>query len=129
MPHLATFPDPRPARPLTDARHAPSAATRYIGGMKPASLPAVPVEPALRADLEAALEQGESIEEFIEGAVAERVRRRKEARAEFLARGQASFENWKRTGVSFTWEEVECELRRKLELAEQRLAAKRASPR
>jgi len=92
--------------------------------MKSASLPAVPVEPSLHAELEAALEEGESMAEFIEGAVAEQVRRRQHARAEFLAKGRASLEEARRTGVFVSNEEVLRRLEDKLEAAERLRAAR-----
>jgi hypothetical protein len=96
---------------------------RYIGGMKTSSLPAVPVEPALRAELEAALEEGESMDEFIEEAVRERVRLRREAQAAFIARGRASLEEARRTGVYHKAEDVLNELKDMLEDARRRKAA------
>jgi hypothetical protein len=124
MPHLSTASDPRQAGLPVHPDRAPGPATRYIGGMKSASLPAVPVEPALRAELEAALEEGESMDEFIEGAVAERVRRRQAARAEFLARGRASLEEARRTGTFIPAEEVLRGLEDKLEAAKRRMASR-----
>jgi hypothetical protein len=88
--------------------------------MKSASLPAVPVEPALRADLEAVLEEGESMDEFIEGAVAERVRRRKAARAAWLESARRSAEEAERTGITYPASVVLAELQQKLEDARAR---------
>jgi dsDNA-binding SOS-regulon protein len=79
--------------------------------MKTSPLPAVAIEPALRAQLDAALEQGESVDEFVEEAVREHVRRRQQAQAAFLARAQASLEEAQRTGEFHTLEQVERELR------------------
>lgn len=94
-----------------------------IGEMKTSSLPAVPVEPALRAELEAALAEGESMDEFIEGAVRERVRQRRELHAAFVARGLASLEEARRTGVYHKAEDVLNELKDMLEDARRRKAA------
>jgi hypothetical protein len=128
MSHQQIVSHPRTSVVFIHPDHPPGAATRYIGEMKTASLPAVPVEPALREELEAALEEGESMDEFIEGAVRERVRRRKEARAAFIARAMASLEEAERTGVYYSLEEVERMLRRKVEEAKKRHAAKHGSP-
>ena len=123
MPHHHSVPDPRSAGVLTWFDRVADAATRYIREMKTASLPAVPVDPALRADVEAALEEGETLDEFIEEAVAERVRRRREARAAFIARGKASLEEVRRTGVFIPAEQVLRELEAKLEDAKRRKVA------
>ncbi len=90
--------------------------------MKTATLPTVPVEPALRAELEASLEEGESVGEFIEEAVAERLQRRKEARAAFLERGLESLAEAERTGVYIPAEQVLKHLEDKLEGARRRMA-------
>ena len=125
MPHHHSVPNPRSAGVLTWFDRVAEPAARYIREMKTSSLPAVPVDPALRADVEAALEEGESMDEFIEGAVAERVRLRKEARAAFIARAEASLDESKRTGVVFTLDEVERELRLEMDVANRRFAAQR----
>jgi len=123
MPHLSTASDPRQAGLPVHPDRAPRAATRYIGGMKSASLPAVPVEPALRAELEAALEEGESMDEFIEGAVAERVRRRQAARQAFVMRARQSRDEARRTGVTYPAAVVLGELQRMLDDARARKKA------
>lgn len=125
MPHHHSVPNPRSSGVLTWFDRVAEPAPRYIREMKTSSLPAVPVDPALRADVEAALEEGESMDEFIEGAVAERVRRRKEAQAAFIARGVASLEEARRTGVYHKAEDVLRRLEEKLEAAKRRKAGDR----
>ena len=125
MPYHHSVPNPRSAGVLTWFDPVAEPRTRYIGEMKTSSLPAVSVEPALRADVEAVLEEGESMDEFIEDAVAERVLRRKAAQAAFIARASTSLEESKRTGVVFPLDEVERELRREMDDAHRRLAAQR----
>ena len=123
MPHHRSVPNPRSAGVLTWFDRVAEPAPRYIREMKTSSLPAVPVDPALRADVDAALEEGETLDEFIEGAVVERVRRRKEAQAAFIARGEASLEEARRTGIYHSTEDVLKELKDKLEDARRRKAA------
>lgn len=65
--------------------------------MKTAQLPPVRVEPDVRAEIESALRQGESLSEFVETAVLQAARRRK-AQQEFLARGRASLAKAKKSG-------------------------------
>jgi len=97
--------------------------TRYIGAMKSASLPAVPVDPALRDAVEAALEPGESVGEFIEGAVREHVRAREEARAAFLADALTGQKEARRTGVYHELDDVLRELEGMLDDARRRKTA------
>ena len=124
MPHHQTDPNSRHACVPTWFACPLEDGTRYIGGMKMSSLPAVPVEPALRAELEAALEEGESMDEFIEQAVAEQLRRRKAARAAFLERGLESLTEAERTGVYVSAEQVLKRLEDKLDDARRRVATR-----
>ncbi len=66
--------------------------------MKSATLPSLRVAPELRAAAESVLEEGESLTGLIESAVRETIHRR-QAQAEFLARGLAAREDAMRTGV------------------------------
>lgn len=59
--------------------------------MKPAVTPAIPVDPALREQMEQVLAQGETLDSFVDIAVREQVRRRLQ-QAEFIERGLASAE-------------------------------------
>lgn len=65
--------------------------------MKTAQLPPVRVDPEIRAEIESALHQGESLSQFVETAVLQAARRRK-AQQEFLARGRASLAKAKKSG-------------------------------
>lgn len=71
---------------------------RYIARMKSAQLPPVRVAPAVRAEIEDALEDGESLSDFVEAAVLQAARRRKAQQA-FLARGRASLQTALQTGA------------------------------
>jgi hypothetical protein len=63
------------------------------------------------------------MDEFIEEAVAERLQRRKDARADFIPRGLASLEEAGRMGVFVPAEEVIRGLEEKLEAARRRMEA------
>jgi Arc/MetJ-type ribon-helix-helix transcriptional regulator len=68
--------------------------------MKTAQLPPVRVDPPVRAEIEAALREGESLSEFVKTAALEAARRRK-AQDAFLARGRAALAQAQRTGEWF----------------------------
>ena len=82
--------------------------------MKTATLPSLRVDPELRAAAEGVLQKGETLSAFVESAVKAQVHYRK-AQAEFIARGLASREEAKRTGVYYSSEEVLGELKGMLE--------------
>jgi len=84
--------------------------------MKTATLPSLRVEPELRDAAESVLEDGETLSSFIEGAVRETIERRR-TRAEFIARGLASREEAKRTGVYISADVVLADLSERLERA------------
>ena len=65
--------------------------------MKTATIPAVRVEPEFRAELEAMLGDGESLSQFVEGALRATVARRR-AQTEFVSRGLASIAETKAKG-------------------------------
>lgn len=88
--------------------------------MKIASLPSLRVEPALREAAESVLKENESLSALMETAVRDLVRRR-QVRAEFLRRGIESLEEYRRTGVSYSVEEVFGELRERVEARRQQL--------
>lgn len=73
--------------------------------MKSAVLPQVRVEPALRAEVEQCLVEGESLSQFVEAAVREAALRRR-SQAEFLARGLAGAAVARRSGGFFTAQQV-----------------------
>lgn len=82
--------------------------------MKDATLPSLRVEPALREAAESVLKDNETLSSLMETAVRELVHRR-QVRAEFLRRGIESLEEYRRTGVSYSVEEVFDELEEMLE--------------
>ncbi len=77
--------------------------------MKTATFPSLRVEPELRDAAEGVLQDGETLSGFIEAAVRETIARRRN-RAEFIARGMASREDAKRTGVYVAANQVHAEL-------------------
>ncbi len=81
--------------------------------MKTATLPSLRVEPELRDAAQSVLRDGETLSGFIEASVRESIDRRR-IRAEFLARGLASRELAKTSGVYFAAGEVHAELGRML---------------
>lgn len=88
--------------------------------MKTATLPSLRVEPDLREAAESVLLEGESLTSFIEASVRESIARRR-TRAEFIARGLASRDEARRTGVYFAADAVHQELRQMLEKAKVRV--------
>ena len=87
--------------------------------MKSDTIPAVRVEPELRAAIEHSLRKGETLSAFVEAAVRESVRRRSE-QAEFVRRGIASLEAARRGDRYVAAETVLAKLEERLaqELAE-----------
>lgn len=72
--------------------------------MKSATLPPLRVTPELRSAAESVLTEGETLSSFVEASVRQQIDHRR-AQKEFIARGLASREEAKRTGVYFTVEE------------------------
>jgi hypothetical protein len=87
---------------------------RYSAIMKTATLPSIRIEPELRDELEASLKEGETLTEFIEESVRSRLRRRTE-QAAFIARGLASLEDAKTTGIYHPADVVIRELKQMLD--------------
>jgi predicted transcriptional regulator len=83
-----------------------------MDAVKPASSFAIDLAPDLRAAAESVLRDGETLHSFVEDAMRARIERR-----QFIARGLASAEEARRTGVYYTVEEVLAELRAKLDEA------------
>ncbi|MFZ2300819.1 MAG: YlcI/YnfO family protein [Gallionella sp.] len=77
--------------------------------MKTATMPALRVEPELRQAAEDILRPGETLSAFVEDAVRRNVELRR-AQQEFIARGLASRDAAKKSGVYFSSEEVLREL-------------------
>ncbi|OYT90664.1 MAG: hypothetical protein CFE43_17345 [Burkholderiales bacterium PBB3] len=91
--------------------------------MKTATLPPIRVAPEFRVEVEAVLEDGESLSVFVENAVRQTVLKRKN-QAEFLRRGIAAIEETKRTGNGIAAEDVLSQLDAKLAAARQRKSAR-----
>lgn len=90
--------------------------------MKTSTLPAVRVEPALRSDAEAVLDEGESLSDFVATCVREGVTWRRTQDA-FLARARDSVERSAREGSGLSPQELLQRMDAKLDAATQRLAA------
>ena len=91
--------------------------------MKTATLPPIRVAPEFRVEVEAVLEDGESLSVFVENAVRQTVLKRKN-QAEFVRRGIAAIEETKRTGNGIAAEDVLSQLDAKLAVARQRKSAR-----
>lgn len=87
--------------------------------MKTATLPSLRVDPALREAAESVLLEGESLSSFIETSVRETIERRR-VRSEFIARGLASRDEARCTGIYFPADEVHDELKQMLRQASRR---------
>ena len=98
-------------------------ATHCLSTMKTATLPSLRVDPELREAAESVLQEGETLSGFIEASVRETIQRRR-VRSEFIARGLASREEAKRTGVYIDADVVHAELAKKLALARTKLQKK-----
>jgi predicted transcriptional regulator len=85
--------------------------------MKSSTIPAIRVEPELRAQLESVLRGGESLSAFVEAAVRRAVRLRLEQSA-FIARGLASLEAAKQSGDYVELDDVIAGLRQRMESAQ-----------
>ncbi len=91
----------------------------YIEEMKTATIPAVRVEPELRAEVESLLGEGETVSEFVEASVRASVHRRR-AQAEFVERGLRSRQDAHRKGNYVEAGVVVEALQRKLDAARKR---------
>lgn len=90
--------------------------------MKTATLPAVRVQPEMRALAESVLNEGETLSMFIEDSLKKQIVFRKSER-DFIARGLASTVRAKETGVYYSGESVLAELREMLNQKKQALKA------
>lgn len=77
--------------------------------MKTATMPALRVQPELRQAAEEILRPGETLSAFVEDSLRRNVEFRR-TQQEFIARGLASRDEAKKTGVYFSSEEVLAEL-------------------
>ena len=88
--------------------------------MKSAIIPQVRVEPALRAELEAVLLEGETLSGFVEATVRSAVAFRR-VQTRFHERGQAAWEHHLATGESVSVDEVLDKLQAKLDAKRKQL--------
>lgn len=94
--------------------------------MKSATIPSVRVEPEFRAEIEAALKEGETLSEFVEESVRENARRRR-VQSEFIARGIRALEEAKATNNYVDSEVVVARLQSKLDAARKIVAERSAA--
>ncbi|HSI48614.1 MAG TPA: YlcI/YnfO family protein [Ideonella sp.] len=94
--------------------------------MKTATLPAVRVEPALRSDAEAVLDEGESLSDFVASCVRDGVAWRRTQDA-FLTRARDAVERSEREGTGIPPQEVLRRMDDRLEAARKQLAAGKPS--
>ncbi len=78
--------------------------------MKTASLPSLRVDPELRAAVESVLKDGETLSAFVEDSIRTQINFRR-TQTEFVARGLASLEEAKQTGLYFSADAVLGELK------------------
>ena len=92
--------------------------------MKTATISSVRVEQELRAEVEALLNEGETLSQFVEASVrAAALRSRNQA--DFIARGLRSLDDARRTGDYVEADKVVNKLQRKLDAARARKPATR----
>ena len=106
---------------LLDASHL-----YYIAGMKTSTLPVVRVEPALRSDAEAVLDEGESLSDFVASCVRDGVAWRRTQDA-FLARARDAVERSEREDSGISPQDMLRQMDARLEAARERLAAGKPS--
>ena len=83
--------------------------------MKTSTIPAIRVEPALRAEPERLLNEGETLSEFVEHSVRTALHRRVN-QGEFIARGMASLDRAREANEYIDADTVIAGLQRKLEV-------------
>lgn len=83
---------------------------------KTATIPAVRVEPQLRAEVESLLDSGKTLSKFVEDSVRAAVERRRH-QSEFVARGLRSLEEARQSDDCVDADEVVASLERKLDAA------------
>ncbi len=89
--------------------------------MKIATFPHIHVAPNFLQEIEGVLEDGETLSQFVEGAMRREVDKRK-CQAEFVQRGIASIQETQRTGNGIPAEQVLTRLEARLSAARQTLA-------
>jgi len=93
--------------------------------MKTATMPALRVQPELRQAAEEILHPGETLSAFVEDAVRRNVEFRR-TQQEFIARGLASRDEAKKSGVYFSSDEVLQELDSILKKSQKKAGKKKA---
>ena len=88
--------------------------------MKSAVIPQVRVEPELRAELEAVLQEGETLSGFVEASVRSAVAFRR-VQTHFHERGQAAWQHYQATGESLSAAKVLANLQAKLDAKRKQL--------
>jgi len=89
--------------------------------MRSATFPPIRVEPEVRAEVEAVLREGESLTQFIEEAVVAAAAWRR-LQSEFVTRGEAAIERWKKEGGGHSVDDVMADLQAHLDDAKRRTA-------
>lgn len=84
--------------------------------MKSSTIPSIRVEPEFRKQAENVLREDETLSSFVETALTEAIDRRM-LHAEFIARGLASRDDARRTGVYHAAADVHAELAERLGLS------------
>lgn len=92
--------------------------------MKTATIPSLRVEPNFRAEVEAVLDEHETLSEFVETSIRAQVERRR-LQSEFVARGLRSRDEARRTGEYADADDVLAGLQRKLDAARAQLSKQR----
>lgn len=92
--------------------------------MRSATFPPIRVAPEVRAEVEAVLREGESLTQFIEEAVVAAAAWRR-AQAEFVTRGEAAIDRWKKQGGGYSVDEVMANLQARLDDAKGRAGVQR----
>ena len=92
---------------------------QYSLPMKTATLPPLRVDPEFREEVEAVLEEGESLSEFVEASIRSSVQRRRD-NAEFIARGIRALDAVNSTGVWIDADDMLATLRAKVDAARER---------
>ncbi|HEX9803760.1 MAG TPA: YlcI/YnfO family protein [Gammaproteobacteria bacterium] len=87
--------------------------------MKTATFPSLRVDPELRQAAESVLEEGESLSGFMEQSIRANIERRRQQQA-FIARGLASRDEAKHSGVYYSAADVHLELDEMLAAAEEK---------
>ena len=91
--------------------------------MKSATIPPIRVEPEFRREIESMLDEGESLSEFVEASLRSTVAWRRTQDA-FLARSHAAIEHTVREGGGVSPEQLLAEMRKRLEAARRKVAAR-----